>query len=142
MGKLKSYSHQRANEEAKAARTRTEVEPLDSHLTNSQKQGLWSQSLNLDVNTLQRISDLTVFVTQPLNPEFDIISNNNNYSIQVGMLTSWSQKSERNDTAFIHSPTGKCIGSLPIKRLATLIHMYKRSNKNIPRPHLLKPLQI
>ena len=45
------------------------------------------------------------------------------------MLTPWSQKSERNDNAFIHSPTGKCIGSLPIKRLANLARMYKRSNK-------------
>ena len=81
------YSHQRATDEAEAARTRTEMEPLDSHLTNSQRQGIWSESLNLDVNTLQRISELTVFGTQPLNPEFDIISNNNNnYSIQVGML--------------------------------------------------------
>ena len=125
-----TYSHQRATDEAEAARARTEMEPLDSHLTNSQRQGIWSQSLNLDVNTLERISDLTVFGTQPLNPEFDIIpNNNNNYSIQVGMLTPWSQNSERKDTAFIHSPTGKCIGSLPIKRLATLILLYKQSNK-------------
>ena len=127
-----TYSHQRATDEAEAARARTEIamEPLDSHLSNSQRQGIWSESLNLDVNTLQRISELTVFGTQPLNPEFDIIpNNNNNYSIQVGMLTPWSQKSERKDTAFIHSPAGKCIGSLPIKRLATLMLLYKQSNK-------------
>ena len=126
---LKSYSHLRATEEAEAAHARTLSAPLDSHLTNSERQGIWSQSLNIDVNTLQRINELTVFGTQPLNPEFDIIPNNNNYSIQIGMLTPWSQKSERNDNAFIHSPTGKCIGSLPIKRLANLARMYKRSNK-------------
>ena len=50
------------------------------------------------------------------------------------MLTPWSQKSERKDTAFIHSPTGKCIGSLPIKRLATLIILYKQSNKTYTKP--------
>ena len=69
---LKSYSHLRATEEAEAAHARTLSAPLDSHLTNSERQGIWSQSLNIDVNTLQRISELTVFGTQPLNPEFDI----------------------------------------------------------------------
>ena len=159
---LKSYSHLRATEEAEAAHARTLSAPLDSHLTNSERQGIWSQSLNIDVNTLQRISELTVFGTQPLNPEFDIIPNNNNnnnnnnrrlvtlahppnnnnYSIQIGMLTPWSQKSERNDTAFIHSPTGKCIGSLPIKRLANLARMcINVQTKNIQRLHLLKKLQ-
>ena len=51
-----TYSHQRATDEAEAARARTEIamEPLDSHLSNSQRQGIWSESLNLDVNTLQR----------------------------------------------------------------------------------------
>ena len=107
--------------------------PLDTNLTNAQKQGCWVDSAGYDPGRLRRLRSHVTLNPAPVDPELDITvppGAKSHHILQVGRRIAGEGPPCCTDTAYIYTPSGAHVGSLPLARCAQLqgAHAYMQEH--------------
>ena len=113
------------------AKYTTPAPPLDSHLTNAQKQGEWTPTQPLNFPLLKTIRDHIHMDPLDRHPDCDI-QGTGRYTIQVGLILPGSTTLQHPHRAHVYSPKGTCLGHMPIDRLTMLSTQYEATKRTKP----------
>ena len=106
----------------------------DMHLTNAQQQGTWKTAGDFDSSTVKTIRDHVHIDPMDMHPDWDI-KPTGKYEIQVGIQGPEHENPVNTDTAYIYSPEGRTVGTIPAHRMKVLHHMYEACRARHPELH-------
>ena len=107
----------------------------DLHLTNLQQQGQWAEGGEFDAKWYSELRQNLIINTADHHPDWDIHPPGK-YHIQAGTLNNryhhLPPQLKNGDTTYIYSPTGQCVGHIPLSQLHLLHHRYHTTKAHSP----------
>ena len=105
----------------------------DMHLTERQQQGCWQETATYQAAALRLARQKITLDPSDCHPDFDIAPPGQ-YHLQTGLQLP-GQPLKNTQTGYLYDPAGRCIGTLPLKRLQHLHGAYEGTRQRDPDQH-------